>query len=30
MTQMADEAKHLSDIANKMEENVNVFVVDET
>ena len=30
MTQMAEEAKHLSDIANKMEENVNVFVVDET
>ena len=30
MTQMADEAKHLSDIANKMEENVIVFVVDET
>ena len=30
MTQMADQAKHLSDIANKMEENVNVFVLDET
>ena len=28
MTQMADEAKLLSDIANKMEENVRVFVVD--
>lgn len=29
MMQMAEETKHLSDIANKMEENVNVFVVDE-
>ncbi len=30
MIEMAEEAKHLSDIANKMEENVRVFVVDET
>ncbi len=28
MTEMADEAKLLSDIANKMEENVSVFMVD--
>lgn len=28
MTEMAEEAKHLSDIANKMEENVRVFVID--
>ncbi len=30
MIEMAEEAKHLNDIANKMEENVRVFVVDET
>ena len=30
MTQMADEATLLSEIANKMEENVRVFVIDET